>query len=62
MILVQFYSLCATKHVTISKHKSLSKAIESARKAWLGSYSNVSILLPDGTRVDRYGKENPEIL
>ena len=62
MILVQFYSLAAQKHVTISKHRALKNAIKAARKAYSeDGYGNVSILAQD-QRLDRYGNEDSTIL
>jgi hypothetical protein len=63
MFEVQFYSTCTKKHITISKHRNLVNAIKKARWAYSdGGYSNVSILVNGVNRLDRYGKEDSEIL
>jgi hypothetical protein len=57
MYKVEFFSLSANKHVTKSKHKTLRKAVEKARKAYLDHPCNISILCPDGQRLNRYGSQ-----
>ena len=62
MILVQFFSMTTQKHVTISKHRTLEKAVKAARKAYSeDGYGNVSILAQE-RRLDRYGKEDETVL
>lgn len=57
MFEVQFYSFFARKYVTISKHKKLENAVKKARKAYTDEgYNQVSILMNNSVRLDRYGK------
>lgn len=56
MFKVQFYSAFTQKYIDISKHKTLVNAVKKARFYYTeGGYNDISIVSPDGTRLDMYG-------
>ena len=58
MYKVVFYSFLTSKHVVISSHRKLDKAVLKARKSRIDDgYNNVSIIAPDGTELDIYGNK-----
>lgn len=44
-IIVQFYSVEAQKHLTISSHKNLQSAIKKAQSCYVEGYPKLNILV-----------------
>ena len=60
MYKVCFYSFNAEKEVVFTKHRTLRKAVEIARKMYVETGKNHYITDSKGLVLDRYGKPSNE--